>query len=509
MSRQTRNDLLVCLSLANLSLIEIWRRIIFAQPFLLPRWSWRDLVAAAIVLLLLTCLFYLVDRLGRSTPLRRLGVHRWIFLVPLVVFSNFVRHQFPGWTNRVLTEPNLKLYAALLVCCAVLLLMRYQRWLFRAAEFAALCLLPFLALAFLEASWVVTHEPPYRQLAGRINPSKPAAHRFVWIVYDEADWRYMDPASRPANLHLPELDRLMSESVWAQNAIQSGIQTASAIPSLMYGEPIMISLSGPRGRITSIDHHPSNLEWSSQPNIFAWTRAQGLNGTIVGWYIPYCRIFPDVLSDCYWEAMDSRVRAFEPSLDTSLRSVVRSLWPMEERQRHLLRYRRLVKESIEDATDPTLSLVLLHLPVPHEPAIYDRKSGQLTMFNFHSDWYLDNLALADRTLGEIRRAMEQAGVWESSTVLVTSDHALRWYAGWNEQGSPLIPYIVKLPFQKRGIPYHNRFHTINTHDLIQASLEGQIRSPEALLDWLDRRSLPSGTLSAKSAGAGQGPGPSR
>ena len=29
----------------------------------------------------------------------------------------------------------------------------------------------------------------------------------------------------------------------------------------------------------------------------------------------------------------------------------------------------------------------------HEPAIYDRDSGELTIFNFGKDWYLDNLAL--------------------------------------------------------------------------------------------------------------------
>ena len=198
-----------------------------------------------------------------------------------------------------------------------------------------------------------------------------------------------------------------------------------------------------------------------------------------------------VLSDCYWEPIDTRVRGFEPSLSTSLVTVIHSLWPLEDRQRHVLRYHRLLRESIEDATDPTLSLVLLHLPVPHEPAIYDRSSGRLTIFNFRKDWYLDNLTLGDHVLGDLRRAMEQAGVWDRTTVLVTSDHALRFYAGWNELSSPRIPYMVKLADQKRGIEYHNRFHTLLTRELIQACLLGQLRTPDELLAWLDQRSKPA------------------
>ena len=490
MKALTRRDLLVCLSLANVSLMEAWRRMIFANQFLLPRWSWRDMLAACIVLLLLTVILAALVWLGRNTPLRALALDRWIFLLPLVVLSNLIRNQFPNETKRLLRQPDLFGYVTLIAVALVFLLVRYHRWLGKAAEFAALCLLPFLPIMALQGSWRVEHEPTAATLAGRIHASSPAPTRFVWIIYDEADWRYIDPMTRPAGLQLPELDRMMRQSVWADNAIQSGIQTASAIPSLIYGQPVEVGLFNHTGRLITADDQQRTVDWVKQPNIFAWARSQGFDETIVGWYLPYCRVLSPVLSDCYWEAIDTRVRGFEPSLSTSLRSVLRSLWPLESRQRHVRRYDRLLRESIEDATDPSLSLVLLHLPVPHEPAIYDRGSGSLTILNFHPDWYLDNLALADRTLGDIRRSMEQAGVWDRSTVLVTSDHALRWYAGWNEESSPRIPYLVKLPGQLQGVEYHNRFHTLLTRDLIQDCLLGRIRTSADLLAWLDQRSRP-------------------
>lgn len=484
----TRRDLLVCLSLANVSLMEFWRRLIFANQFLMPRWSWRDLLAAIMVLLLLAAVFAILVWLGRATWLRRLALDRWIFLVPLVVFTNLIRNQFPNWTQRTIRNTELLPYLALALIALGWLFAHYHRAIGRASEVAALCLLPFLPVALVQAAWVVAHEAPVRKLAGRIHSSAPAPTRFVWVIYDEADWRYIDPLTRPSGLHLPELDRMMSESLWADNAIQSGIQTASAIPSLIYGQPVEVGLFGRSGHLITAEDNPEQVDWLREPNVFSWTRSQGFDGTIVGWYIPYCRVLAPVLSDCYWEAIDTRVRGFEPSLGTSFRSVLRSLWPLENRQRHVLRYHRLLRESIEDATDPTLSLVMLHLPVPHEPAIYDRDSGELTIFNFEKDWYLDNLALGDRTLGDIRRAMEKAGTWDRSTVLVTSDHALRWYPDWSEESSPRIPFMVKLPGQKHGIEYHKRFHTLLTRELIQACLTGQLRTPDDLVAWLDQRS---------------------
>ncbi len=189
MKALTRRDLLVCLSLADVSLMEAWRRLIFANQFLLPRWSWRDLLACGIALVLVTAVLSTTIWLGRSTPLRHLALDRWIFLLPLIVFLNLFRNQFPNTTRQLLHDPNLFGYAALLALAVVLLLVPFHRWVGRGAEFIALCLLPFLPIMIVQASWRIEHEPTGNAVAGRIHASSPAPTRFVWIVYDEADWR--------------------------------------------------------------------------------------------------------------------------------------------------------------------------------------------------------------------------------------------------------------------------------------------------------------------------------
>ena len=50
--------------------------------------------------------------------------------------------------------------------------------------------------------------------------------------------------------------------------------------------------------------------------------------------------------------------------------------------------------------DQSISFVFIHLPVPHPPGIYDRSTGRERA----GGTYIDNLALADRSLGELMAA---------------------------------------------------------------------------------------------------------
>jgi hypothetical protein len=188
--------------------------------------------------------------------------------------------------------------------------------------------------------------------------------------------------------------------------------------------------------------------------------------------------------------MDTRVRGFQPRLATSFGSQLRNLSPLEVRQRHLNRYLAMQAEAGKAVRDPRFGLVVLHLAVPHEPAIYRRDTGELTLFNFHPDWYFDNLALADRTLGDLRREMERAGVWDASTVIVTSDHPLRWYAMLDESVDPRIPFLVKMAGQKQGIVYSPPLRSLIAHDLVLAVLRGELSQPDQVTRWLDQRVMP-------------------
>jgi hypothetical protein len=134
------------------------------------------------------------------------------------------------------------------------------------------------------------------------------------------------------------------------------------------------------------------------------------------------------------------------------------------------------RRAIALATDRRYQLVYMHFPIPHLLGIWDRRENKYSTDDRAS--YLDNVALADRTLGEIRAALEAFGNCGTRPVLlVTSDHPLRdqtieaahW---WNDPETASIkaerkyvPFLLKLA----GLyELHATFPATRTGDLLRA-----------------------------------------
>jgi arylsulfatase A-like enzyme len=113
--------------------------------------------------------------------------------------------------------------------------------------------------------------------------------------------------------------------------------------------------------------------------------------------------------------------------------------------------------------------------------------------------YLGNLLLADRTLGELRKAMERAGVWDSTTLLLFSDHGLRATADnvfplWGNEPQTVVrattdrhvPFLVKLAGYKMPVTFNSPLSTVLSCDLVIAVLRGNVATPENLTRWVDR-----------------------
>lgn len=479
------SDLVLAVSISNLLLLDVWRKVMFADQFLLPAWSWRDLVAAILNVALLAALIYPAIRLARSGSLARFQLHRWLCLLPVVIVLNFVRRRYVEQWRAQWGDERVFLFLAAVALVVTYLLARWKNKILAGAEVAVLCMVTFLPLVALQTVWAIARQPHTPGLA-RPLPVAPNRPRVVWVVFDEMDWRYVYSSRRPADLDLPEMDRLRSEAFSAENTSQAGLRTILAMPSLITG--IQVSSGYDRGKdhlLLTSDVTGISADMRTSANIFREARQRGINAGLVGWYMPYCRLLPDALTKCYWESLDTEVHSFAPDLRVSIVSQLRTLSPFEKRQRHEMRYEHMLKHAKELASDPTLGLVLLHMPVPHGPAIYDRRKHELTPFSTRPDWYLDNLALADAALGEIRRAMERAGLWETSTVLVSSDHSLRWYSNLNETTDSRIPFLLKLPGQHHGETYSPHVNAMLSHDLILSLIEGKLTQPSQLAPWFD------------------------
>lgn len=490
-------NLAAAVSLANLCFYRFWHKILFSTPLLAPVWSWRDLVAITVNVSAFAALFWMIIRLGRGSR-RFPGWHQWLYLLPVLILLRLVELRYFRYLTHlwevVTTDSVLILASAVAALGTVYALLRWRRAVLVAAEVSSLCLFAFVPVTFLQTAWVLYGDIEVRKgglvASAPLLPVRPGQPRVVWIVFDEMDWRYVF-LRRPSSLQMPEMDRFRAQSIYAPSTFQTALETAEAMMTYLYGRQVYTF--EPTGkasfRLLFLDE-PRQMDGPGPPDLFSQARDAGFNTAMVGWFLPYCRLFDEELNSCYHEPMDTRVRGFQPSLATSFRSQLRNLSPLEVRQRHLKRYLAMLEEAKKAVADPRLGLVVLHLSVPHEPAIYRRDKGELTLFNFRSDWYFDNLALADRTLGDLRREMERAGLWDQSTVIVTSDHPLRWYAMLDEIVDPRVPFLVKMAGQKQEVVYPPPLRSLIAHELTLAVLRGELSQPEQVIRWFDQRVMP-------------------
>ncbi len=145
------------------------------------------------------------------------------------------------------------------------------------------------------------------------------------------------------------------------------------------------------------------------------------------------------------------------------------------------------------AVDEDIDLLFVHYPIPHRPIIYDRKRQRLTTFRTTEADYFDNLVLVDHTLGDLRAVMEENGVWDETTVIVTADHGV-WDENYGLPPAPLnrndigirrVPLLMKLPRQQTRVVVPDSLHASVLHDLLLGLLQGQIAKPDEARDWLE------------------------
>jgi hypothetical protein len=335
--------------------------------------------------------------------------------------------------------------------------------------------------------------------------------RVVWIVFDELS-EAMAFDRRPADVQLPELDRLRSESVHTLAAHAPAEQTMESLPALLTGR--IVTRADPRG--------PGSLgiddgNWSSMENVFDRARGVGVDSALVGWFHPYGRLLHRSLTSCSWSAGWLLSGVEEPhDAPSSLMAAMafrataqRNVFPLLghwlgdsvrelQRRETLERFRFLLNESERFAADPKMGLVFLHLPVPHPPTVYDRKAKRFEIE--HSNSYLDGLVLADWTLGRIRQAVDTAGLSGRTAIIVSSDHGWRslWSEGadWKPEeadamrgGGDLsrVPFLVKPIGNEPGVRFGESFHTVRTAELALGMLQGRVATAEQVVAFLSAK----------------------
>ncbi len=363
-----------------------------------------------------------------------------------------------------------------------------------------------------------------REVEGHTWPDTSTAtlkkQRLIWIIFDELSYRQVYERRFPG-LFLPAFDALATQSSVFTQTIPAGIFTDVVLPSLMSGRRIDVVRSSASGALSTHDSQSGTWQpFDAQDTVFADALRSGYRTRVAGWYVPYCRILPGVLDQCFWSydiPVKNRLSSQKSLLDNTLAPVLYAvsgsgLLPQRwlagstraqafqtyGAQMHIEDDQTISTAAEAALRDPSAGFVLLHFPVPHLGGIYNRTTGQFTT---GASTYLDNLALADRCLAQLQRTLQQTGQWDSSTVVVMGDHSWRTrqivtdaaaLTGEENEASqggrydPRPVYVVKLAGQQTPARIDTAFSAVHTRTLLDAMLRGDIRTPQDLAKEVQR-----------------------
>jgi len=354
---------------------------------------------------------------------------------------------------------------------------------------------PVAVLTVAHALWMfveVGAGPVWRRAElAPLGKTPPSLRRVVWVVLGELDQRITFEA-RPAGLELPELDRLRRESLSADAARPPAGTADISMPALILGRPVVaVAPSNPNDLELTFKEGPAAL-WSAQPNVFSSARAIGYDTAVIGWGLPYPRVLGTSLGAADWRPSAAREQARADTFSLSLVNQWASLAPPANARRLTSeRVAELRDLAVRTAADARFGLVLLHLPVPGPPGVYDRATGSITAWNFSGPGaeYLDNLALADQVIAELRRRLERSRLDDRTWLILSGD---RWWQGSTRYDGHVdhrVPFLVRPPEGGRETHVDAAFSTLATHDLVLAILRGSIRDTSDAVDWLSRNPM--------------------
>jgi hypothetical protein len=325
-----------------------------------------------------------------------------------------------------------------------------------------------------------------------LRPVREGQPRVVWMIFDEMDQR-LTFEQRPATLQMPEIDRLRREFLCATNAYPPGENTIESVPGLLTGR--RISAASPKNAsdlALTLADTGQVVAWSELPTVFDSARELGVNTALVGWFHPYRRVVNRSLSYCAWYPTPKYQSVRALNVGEAMSNELQSLLGNFRLRRQFADIcRATLADSLSVVTNAAYGLVFLHLPPPHLPGVFNPATGRFTYWDMSRvPTYFHNLALADRTLGQLRQAMQASGQWDKTWVILSADHSWRESRLYDGRRDLRVPFIIKAPGAAQSLTCSTPINTCLTHDLALAILRGDLTNQLQTFAWLNARPSP-------------------
>jgi len=332
----------------------------------------------------------------------------------------------PNWLDAV-TFRRTGVLALFVICLAFLIkYIRDIKPLFRACAtfgwmLGILTIIRVVPMLGIEADFAKARQ----HLTHQTEPLKQGDKRVVWVIFDELDYNRTF-LNRNQNIALPNIDRLRQESVFAENAVSPAWMTGISLPALITGTYLVDTQPVGPARLLLRAPTVASIEWQNSPSIFSRLNEKGKQVDILGYYHPYCNIFP-YATPCssmpafayhvWWWGIWQGLRVI-PGVDQLSRKYswtnegfdISTELQLAALQTHL--------------SDPSSTLSFLHFNIPHLPG--GRVHGvEMTPLMKELPGYEQNLLTVDWTIGEIVKNLEAQQQSRNILLIVSSDHWLR------------------------------------------------------------------------------------
>jgi hypothetical protein len=254
-----------------------------------------------------------------------------------------------------------------------------------------------------------------------------------------------------------------------------------------------------------------NSHWrplDAQQTIFAEARRDGWTTGIAGWSNPYCRLLGSVLDFCYWlpdqftpAEMYSHMSGQRSALQNAVAPVaksIRRLRPSHDPSSadfHVRDAEGVLAPAEALIREEQIRFVFIHLAVPHPPGVYDRRMQQVRA----GGSYLDNLALADFSLGALLQAIESTRSAANTTIVICSDHSWRipmWRnsAAWTNEDEQVVQagfdprpvLLVHFSGEEQGRTVGQSMNSLVMHEFLVEMLDGNITKEADFSFWISR-----------------------
>lgn len=482
----------------NKNILHAWLALTLSCLFFYPLFAtlhdndiilqWRiqnslELIAAvALLTLLLTGALWLIDKISNAKI--RFALFFLIFIIPFVSFFVHFLSQL-GFKDALITFGHFAYGHRLLVatigaCCGfffLFLVYRYPRKMTYALIIVLLTLSPLNLLAGWtlwnlrhENTKIVINAPDHYE-----KKEKTPKHNLIVILFDELSYEYLykDGLINPQYVNF---QRLSSISDNYHKAISPGNQTLTAIPGMLMGRRYdNIIMKYDTIYMITKDHKEEYLKIEPN-NLFAIAKDKGYKTFVCGPYLPYCKMFGPYLGSCRsfsiynYATVETQFSLLNPIMTTLI------LWPRQRPQGYIknMAISRWQKGQTEQAFDFTIKaldektpvFLFSHIYIPHIPFVFNREGyyDNPEPFLQNYDNYQKQLEYVDHLLGELVNKMEENGIFESSEIIVLSDHNYRIMFPGRENH---IPLIIKKPYQKLK---KDMFEPAHAEDILKEGL---------------------------------------